>query len=90
MHIYYKYYKVIHNKIRNCLFNLLSNYISAILALLILHIKDECTFSFLNFLRTGLCISFVNSLFCAISLSIAPPEVSELELFYLKIYKPFK
>ena len=58
MHIYYKCHKITHNKIRNPLLNLI-NCISVILAHLILHIKDEYTFGFSNFLITGLFVVVV-------------------------------
>ena len=67
------------------LLNLLVNCISARSVPQILSIKDECAFSFLNFLITGLCNSSANSLFEIFSFLIPIPanlfaRVAEVKL----------
>ena len=53
------------------------------------HPKDECTFRFSNFLITGLCNSFANSLFCTILFLTTPPEVLEPENLFARLAEVF-
>ena len=60
-HAYLLEISIKYNKNLNPLLNLFINCISARSAPQVLSIKVECTFSFLNFLITGLCKSSANS-----------------------------
>ena len=97
-HAYLLKITVKHNKNRILLLNLLINCISAKSAPQIIFIKDDHTFSFLNFLIIGLCNSSANFCFDINSLLTTPPgnlfvhvaEALALEDFLSRNFKPLE
>ena len=71
-----------HNKKHIFVFNLLINFISARSAPQIFSIEGDCAFLLWNFLRSGLCNSFTNSLLEIVSFLI--PLLGNPKIFYQK------